>query len=523
MDRRSFLTLFNGSQGTEYVPASSLPRPESTGLEAYVPSANAPWDAIRAGHLLRRTTMLPRWADIGSVLAMSPSAAVDVLLNTSSVPAEPSMANHDTSSEAGLNNTLIAQLQATWAQDAATLRKWWSATMRDSGLSIVEKLTMFWSGHFTSEFLAGGSYVLATLLYRQNKLLRENGLKNFQDLTFYVTLDGAMLVYLGGNLNTKGAPNENYAREVMELFTMGLGWYTEGDIHNAARVLTGWKVGQYNNELALNGIFNPYFWPADHDTENKQFLGVTIPARDATTNTEFLVKKDEIRLLTDTIFQVRPQAVAKFICTKLYKFFVYSNPAGTDDAVISAMADLFIQNNFEIKPVLSALLKSAHFFDNANIGAQIKTPAEFVIGLERQLALITDVSTSMSPLGQLLFDPPNVSGWPGYHDWITTNTFPVRSELATSVITAMDDPSTMVFIQQFANYKDPSGLIDSVAALLLPRPLSKERKDAFVGKLLGGAMPNEWSSILLTSSSTAARNMRDVLSTITDLPDFQLC
>lgn len=544
MDRRSFLTSWlpsssriqtsRSSKRGAYASPRSIDLPG--GLAPFVPSAEAPWDLNRAAHLLRRTTFMPLWADITQIQAMSPSDAVDLLLDTPSTPAPPAMADNETESLDGLDQVSRNIVEGKWRTDAAALRTWMVGVMTNangsSKPSIAEKMTLFWSGHFTTEFEADLEYVVAPLLYRQNKLYRENGLKNFKDLVAYVTLDGAMLVYLGGNLNSVGRPNENYARELLELFTTGLGWYTEGDVQNAARILTGWRIAQFSDKPKPNGKFTTYFDPAAHDVNAKQFLGESFPARDASTNTEFLVRQGEIRKLVDTIFERRPEAVAKFICTKLYHFFVYSDPRIVDDpasvddiatqSVIAAMTQIFIDSGFEIKPVVAALLKSEHFFDNANIGAQIKTPVELAIGFARQMATPTGTVASMNAMGQVLFDPPNVSGWSGYHDWITTSTFPRRSELGENVLANMDDATTHAFIAQFPEHTNAGKLIDNVGVLLLPRPLSIERKAALVATLTAGAPDYEWANILSSSPSTAARNMRDALRKIIELPDFQL-
>ncbi len=524
MDRRSFLTRVAGATGANFVPTSSINRPLSTGLDPYVPSGSEPWnsDLIRIGHLLRRTTMLPTWANMAALSALTPSDAVDLLLNTPSTPARPAVADSLTTNTNGLDTVLIGQLEAKWAADAATLRTWFAGVMRDAGTTIAEKMTMFWSGHFTTQFVADQSYVVAPLLYRQNDHFRQHGLEKFNDLAMSMTLDGGMLDYLGGNQNSVGVPNENYARELMELFTIGLGQYTEGDVKNAARILTGWRIAQYSNEPAPNQIFNTYFLPDQHDIGQKELLGVSFPARDATTNTEYIVRQEEVQKLIDTLFSVRASAAALFISTKLYQFFVYSNPSSSDMLVVQAMADLLVQNNFSIKPVMSALLKSAHFFDNANIGAQIKTPAEFSVGFARQIAPKLNIDTTMVSLGQTLFNPPNVSGWPGWHDWITTTTYPVRANVATAAIAALDDATVTAFIMQFPNYTEAQKLITNVAALLLPRALSAQRSTDLLNKLTGNAPSYEWPTIL-QSPSTAASNMRQVLTTISELPDFQLC
>lgn len=524
MNRRDFFAKLGTRPDLHVVQSSIERKPTATGLEPYVPTVTEPWDAVRAGHLLRRTLMLPKWADITHALSKTPSEIVDELVDTPSDPAPPAMENNITESLDGLSQPLQNGIRNQWRADANALRTWYINVLTNPGFSIVEKLTLFWSGHFTSEFENDLDFVIAPLLYRQNKLFRFGGLGNFSDLVFNVTLDGAMLVYLGGDVNSVGKPNENYGRELLELYTTGLGQYTEGDVQEAARILTGWRVSQFSDKPNPNGFFGTYFLPNLHDTNAKQFLGETFPARDSSTNTEFIVKQEEIRKLIDTIIEVRPNAVASFIARKIYRFFVYSRPGAEDENVIQQMADLFRLSNFEIKPVIKALLKSAHFFDNVNLGAQIKTPAEFAIGLSRQLGYTPNINSNMITLEQTLFDPPNVSGWPGWHEWITTSNFPVRATIGDTAVTNMTEPVLLTFIKQFPDYEEAGKLVDNVAALLLPRPLSPERKDAFI-KLLTNDGPGEyvWEQAITSSPSTAAGYMRNLLARIVSMPDFQLC
>jgi uncharacterized protein (DUF1800 family) len=531
VSRRAFFKNILPSSTNGQSNRRSASRTLSTGLEPFVPDATHPWDALRAGHLLRRTMMMPTWTDIQALVALGePGKAVDQILNATNIPTPPSMANHATESlaTANGNQVLIGQRISEWSSDAAALRAWWEALLLNAQTSLQEKMVVFWSGHFTSQFALGEKdYVVAPLLYRQNKLLRDHALGNFRDLVRGITLDGAMLVFLGGNQNTAGKPNENYARELMELFTCGLGQYSEGDVQEAARILTGWRVKMFIDQEAPGNVFDVYFNPPDHDTNAKTYLQTTFAAIDTPSNTQDLVKENEIYKMIDVLLTgdqtgSRQQAIAKFICRKLYRFFVYSSPTATDENVITAMADLFVQNNFEIKPVMSALLKSAHFFDNANIGCQIKTPAEYIIGMTRQLAPTYKIDGNMTGAGQQFFQPPDVSGWKGYHDWITTNTYPVRGTESTAAIAAIDDTTAIAFVKQFTNYSDADVLATSIGQLLLPRPLSTERHDTFVKKLTNNAPAYEWPNIL-GNPSTAATYIRNLLTYITSLPDFELC
>jgi len=544
MDRRSFLTAWMKSPSSTFNHPQSFnshSRPLSSGLEAWVPTTTDPWDNVRAGHLLRRTMMMPKWKEITKIAAMTPSDAVDLLLNTPSNPAEPSMANHGTTSLKGLDTVLTEQMKGIWKGDDAILKTWFANVLLNPlnlPLSIIEKMTFFWSGHFTSQFDASDTFVIAPLLYRQNELFRNMGnsaIWDFKALAFNITLDGAMLVYLGGDVNmykppvppstTPPPPNENYSRELMELFTLGFGsGYQEGDIKEGARILTGWHSAQYTDEATPNGLFNTYFTPFDHDTGNKNYLNTQFSAITANDNTQDLVKKNEIQKMIDAVFAFNPQALATFICRKIYKFFIYSDTAAVDETVVSAMAALFIQNNFDIKPVMRTLLKSAHFFDNMNIGCQIKTPAEYIIGIARQLGYTVSMADNMTTILQEMFNPPNVSGWTGWHDWITTNTYPVRSTIVAKAIAGMSDQNVLDFINQFSKPTDANQLITDLGALMLPRKLAQARHDDLVTQLVGGpAMDYEWPGILSSSPATAALKMRLVLTTICNLPDYQLC
>jgi uncharacterized protein (DUF1800 family) len=503
-------------------------------LAPFVPDASNPWNEYLAGHLLRRTMMAPTWADIEALVALGdPGDAVDLLLNATSTPGAPSIAGQARQDPNSTTNvTLQGQYLGQLASDTAALRSWWENLHLTATNSIQEKMVAFWSGHFTTEFdLGNNSYVVAQLLYIQNQLFRSNALGNFQDLVKAVTLDGGMLVFLGGNLNVASAPNENYARELMELFTCGIsGGYTEADVQAAARILTGWQASIYAQEPDPNGMFQTFFVPGLHDTSDKTYFETDFPAIDTASNTQDLVQTNEIDKLIDVLFTKTAQSIATFICTKIYQFFVYSDTDTSDlteQTVISELAALFMQNNWEIKPVISTLLKSAHFFDNVNIGCQNKTPAEYVIGLARQLNTSYSIDGNMTNDQQQFFQPPNVSGWPGYQNWLTTTTYPIRTTgQAQPIVQSLSDSAAIAFITQFplATYSDVDSLAKAIGQLLLPRPLSTQRETNFTYQLLGtNTNDGQWPTVLKGPSATLAANIRSLLNYIIALPDFQLC
>lgn len=521
--RREFFSLFTRGEYT----GNGAPETERAAVAGGIEPYGTALTLADVYHLLRRVAFAPTQAFAQQLVGKTASEVVDIVLGDGSdaPPASPGDwidANTENPKNADLQTRFA--IEAQWERDFEKLQQWWIGLMYSEGFPAREKLTLFWSGHLTSEFTFDDQFLPPQLLYRQNQLLRAKRLGSFKDLMEEITLNGAMLMYLGGELNVAGKPNENYGRELLELFTVGLGWYTEGDIQEAARVLTGWRIAKFNDEPALNGIYNAYFDASAHDTDAKQFMGESIAARTADNNTEFLVRRDEVRALIDIIFRQRPDAVAAFICRKLYRYFVYSKPAGGDEQFIAELATVFKQNDFAIRPVLVALLQSAHFFDEANRGVQIKTPAEFLVGMPRQLGTpSTEANAVMQTVEQNLLDPPNVAGWEGYRAWISTKTYPLRSQFARLYVEKIQDQALVTFAKQFADYADAYKLTTALELYFLPKPVSQERHDNYVKVLLQNAPDYEWPDIIATNVGGAALRIRALISAFIKAPDFHLC
>lgn len=413
-------------------------------------------------------------------------------------------------------------IESWWRGNHRTLSNWWLGTMRDDPRA-VERLTLFWLSHWVTEFSFDEVWMVPQMHYRQYRMLRKDRLENFPKMCLDVTVDNAMVFYLGGTYNEVGRPNENYARELLELFTTGIGWYTEGDVQQAARVLTGWKSSRFNDQPAPKGIYNTWFDANKHDTGAKEFMGVTIPARTADNNTEFQVLNEEVFELIKIIFRVRPDAVARFIASKLYLFFVYSSKGDIDRTFINELAAEFRAADWNLRPVLKKLFTSQHFFDPALRGAQIKTPIEYVVGLQRQFGVAeNDPQYWVDVMDQTMFDPPNVSGWAGYRAWISTNTYPRRREFARKLIDAMTDARANAFIREFDDHTEVEKFVRNVTTFLLPVPISQERLTYYKNTLLEGQPDYTWAEKLETASASA-RAMRELLKAIAAAPDFQLC
>ena len=241
--------------------------------------------------------------------------------------------------------------------------------MLEQDRNIHEKMTLFWSSHLVVQSWA---VFIATLTYNYQDKLRQNALGNFKDLVKIITLDPAMLLYLNGAANIRTQPDENYGRELQELFCIGKGknsGYTEDDVKAAARVLTGWSLDFDTLETK--------FYPFLHDDRDKQFSAfygnTTVKGR------SFNSGKDEIDDMLDMIFDTNE--VALFLCRKVYTYFVYSEIDDfTEQNIIVPLAEIFRSSNYEIKPVLDSLFKSEHFFDAMNIGALIKSPIDMNVG-----------------------------------------------------------------------------------------------------------------------------------------------
>ncbi len=284
---------------------------------------------------------------------------------------------------------------------ALELKAWWLAEMLATPTPLTERMTLFWHNHFTSSLQKVRS---PPLIYRQNVLLRRHALGNFGELLHAVSRDPAMLVYLDSATNRRGQPNENFAREVMELFTLGEGNYGEQDIKEAARAFTGWSIDPGTGEFL--------FRPRQHDDGVKQVLGRTVRSGDE---------------LLDVL--LAHPATAEYVAARLWREFVSPQP---DADELKRIATAFRSSGYSIQTALRELLLSAQFWAPENRGSLIKSPADLVVGTMRQLGIgVNDPLPFvflMRAFGQDLLSPPNVKGWPGGEAWINSTTLLARKQ-----------------------------------------------------------------------------------------------
>ncbi len=368
---------------------------------------SAPMGRADAWHLLARTGFGAAPADVERFATLSREAAIDALLTDVRRRATllpPAWAHrYERVFRPGMTaEQRRAANRREQVERGLELRAWWVAEMLATPTPLTERMTLFWHNHFAT---SQQKVRVASLMYRQNVLLREHALGNFAVLLREVAKDPAMLVWLDGAQNRRGAPNENFAREVMELFTLGEGRYTEADVREAARALTGWSVDPETGDFR--------FRRALHDPGVKTIFGRTGPHSG----------DDLITLL------LAQPATAEFITRKLWREFV-GEPRPEDAPEITRLAAAFRGSGYELKPLVAGILRTEAFWSPARRGELVKSPVDLVVGTLRTFAFEVEDAAPFAivlrQLGQDLFAPPNVKGWPGGEAWLSTSTLLAR-------------------------------------------------------------------------------------------------
>ncbi len=536
MKRRDFFGIGNSKAEVEREYDN---QPLST---AALDKLTTPLTRQQAIHLLRRVTFAPTPEQIDSFTGLTPDEAIAQILGPNDHPLpEPSAAIQnwmDTQEENPLtvgNQLIRAEIEGRLRTRYFQFADWWLDLMREETMPATEKLTLFWSSVWCINFNYDTLALLPpALLYRNNQTLRSNRYGDYKKFAEDIAMDGAMNMYQSMYYNTKNAPNENFARELMELFSMGThnlktgeANYSEGDIQESTRTLTGWKAAAYEYDPKPKGEFKVYFLPNLHDTNAKTFMNQTIPARDPETeNTEQQVLDEEIRNgILRIMFEERSEAIAYFLCSKIYRFFVYSNQGAIDWDFVGELAQIFIDNNFTLRPVFEALFTSEYFFDESIRGIQIKTPPEYIVGLERALGVdYAKAQEAVVNLEQILYNPPNVAGWDAYRTWISTNTYPLRVKYCRGILEAADNPGLVAFAKKFAGSDDIDTLTDALVEYFLPVPIAAERTQRFKQAILDGAgtTEGEWGGLMAANDPNAGEGIRALIEELILSPDFNL-
>ena len=511
-----------------------------------------PWTFDEAAHLLRRTTFGPTKARILQAVDDGIDTTFETLLSPAPVVDPPIYYDFEDDPEAGIGETWVdknldGDITGIYFARAKTLWAWWFKQMNRNDQTITEKLTLFWHNHFV---ISGAGD--ANMNWNYLNLLRDFGLGDFKELTKRITVDKSMLIFLNGGSNIVDEPNENFARELLELFTVGKGeqigptdysTYKEEDIVAIARALTGWFV--------WTGTNNPSeFKTWRHDTGDKQlsehFGNQVIVNAD----------EEEYKNVIDIIFE--KDEVAYHICRRLYIWFVhYDINDGIEQEIIAPMAQVLLDNNYNIKPALEGLLKSQHFFDICVRGSMIKHPLDFFFSSYNtfQVAPATDILVEyeiwvawywqFQKQQMAIFEVPSVAGWKAYHqspvfyrDWINSASLALRKRMMTDIKWLTQNVSSdtkgydfVNFIETLDNPLQVNDLIDEVCQLFFSRPMIQEQKDFFKEALIPGLPDFEWTveyqEYLSDPTNETKRQgvenkLWDMFHTMMGVPEFHL-
>ncbi len=396
---------------------------------------------------------------------------------------------------------------------------WWTDLMKADTRSLSEKVTFFWHGHFTSQYV-GGEPIPAQWMYRQNKLFRDLLLGNFREFLLKITLDGAMLLYLNGSQNVFYAPNENYARELFELYSIGIGdgHYSEEDIRQAARVLTGWDVNHFNEGGSL---YQARFVPDRFSPEEKVVFGEKFSV-DYTIN-QANVLKHSIEKLIDLILSKKGDFSARFMASKFYRYFVFAKPITGENEVIDELASVFINSGFKVEPMLRKLLTSKHFFDPEMRGSMIKSPLENLLSFTKHFPVPGNTMFRwLEGFGHIPLNPPNVSGWKGYRSWITTKTLPAFIRTFNNILNERSNLEIGQWAATLDGFNNAAKLTESITLLFMGQVPQKDRFKKLENALLGGAPYYEWGH-LSGNIENAGLRVKALFREMFRMPEFYLC
>lgn len=549
--------------------------PVTSGLSPY----SGTWTINEATYLLRRTQFGFKKADADLVVSQGMTAAVDALLNfVNTLPSppinyyQPIFADENSlaygsdwtqnvftsNSIGGTSNTYRTRALAAWSLGLGVNQE----------LNIREKMTLFWYHFIPIDFntvrASQNTYCntnSARICYDYMHYFRQNCMGNFKVLIRNMATQPAMMYYLNNQANSKTAPDENFAREVMELFTLGkdpLSEYTQNDVIQAAKVLTGWRVKNLN-AYPTTTTYDDNLHDKTTKTFSAFFNNTVINGTGA----------NELDAFVDMIFS-KSVVVSEYICRRLYRFFVYYDiDVNIEANVITPLAQIFVANNWNILPVLDSLFKSQHFYDMANRGVYIKSPFDLIIGSLRTFNVKTTVADAanynaqyniwndfnvsfLTPMEQSMGAIPNVSGWnafyqkPSFHEyWINSTTTQKRFSFFSSIfngynktyngLTTRIEVDVIAWVQQFPNATcvNPDLLVDQCVKYLLPIDLSTTVKNTLKSQnLLSNQTDNNyWTSAWnnytgnptnTTYANTVKTRLKSLLVTITQLAEYQL-
>jgi uncharacterized protein (DUF1800 family) len=447
---------------------------------SFSPTADNPWDLAKVAHLRRRAGFGATWAELQRDLKDGPNASVDRFLSPRKQTEEETQ--------------IIDSLRQGVGRDSERLKAWWLYRILYDPDPLREKMTLFWHSHFATSERKVQS---ALLMLQQNETLRTHALGNFGDLLTAIISDPAMLVWLDGAESRREKPNENFAREFLELFTLGVGNYSEKDVREAARAFTGWVTVKGQGSFGSPPAFG--FDRDRSDGGAKTFLHQTGPWQAA----------DIARIVLEQ------PAAAELLCRKLYRFFINeSEEPGTE--IIKSLAEELRAHNYSIRHVVGVILRSNHFYGRAAHGQRISTPVEWSAGLLRSLEVprgsinLLALAAVCERQGQDLFYPPNVKGWDGGKTWLTSTTVLARTNWANDVIWGNPDLGMKAYdpLAWAAHYE------------IAPKSATRALLDLL---LQGSVDPISGDLILAVGGDGTPDSLRKALQLIVHCPEYQLC
>ena len=447
---------------------------------------------VQTGHLLRRAGFGATASEISMYSNLGYQGAVDRLLNYQQID--------DSAMEQRLQS-LNLNLNAPQDQ-----QRWWLLRMAWTQRPLLEKMTLFWSGVLTSSFRKVGGPRAYMRMANQNNFLRAHAFDTFDNILLGITADPAMLFYLDLTKSTKKQPNENYARELMELFTVGVQNYTQQDVFAGAAALTGWHI---------NGVTSSRYYPNDHSTLPVHFMG----------QTGSFDYKDVVRILANH------PATPWYIGRRLFAFFAYENPSNDD---LKPLVDAYVQSGHNMGAVMRALLLSPQFSSARAYRSRVKSPVEFTVGAYRALGIQGDgqgLNAITTLMGQPLFDPPNVAGWPGdkmSSNWLNSGAWMTRLNyidilLARGTITGKAQPQ--IDLQGMINANQlgsPEQFVDHFSGFLLDSSLPTDRRSQVLGYFTASDNASREQVTLVGGKSYPLNRVRGALYLLMASPEYQL-
>jgi len=547
----------------------------TSGLTPY----SGAWNTSNVLHLLRRTQFGITYSDVSGLASLGMQAAVNTLLNipvsTITPPVnyyqnifadEGNISYGSDWTQHAFNSNTVGSTTNLYRMNGVS---YWNIGLGlNQSLTIREKMTWFWYHLIPVDFgtirASQNAYCAtnsARISYEYLQNFRTNALGNFKTLIRSIATQPAMMYYLNNQANTNSAPDENFAREIMELFTLGkdpLSQFTESDVVAAAKVLTGWRVQNLNTHPTTTS-----FVSSIHDTSTKTFSSFFNNATITSNGSA------ELDAFIDLLFS-KSQVVSEYICRRLYRYFVYYDiDANIEANVIVPLAQHFVAHNWEIAPVLDKLFKSQHFYDMANYGVCIKSPFDLVLGSLRTFNINCNVanplnfqaqyyvwaslhSTYLAPMDQTMGAVPNVAGWPAYYQnpnfheyWINSNTIQKRAAFIDAIfngytltyngLSTRIEVDVIAWVSQFSPtiVADPDALVNECIAYLLPVDLSASVKSNLkIQNLLSNQTNNSyWTTAWLnytgnpsnaSFTSIVKSRLKSLLVAITQLAEYQL-